>query len=136
MFPPEIWRLILKDIDDPIELTRLQCVCPTWYKIIDDILTHYPKWQEMCTQDVPIFWQQNILKKKMTTATTNNPFSQLSNAVNVILHPNEWRDIYTSWKIFQRNAKYPKQIDVARVNNLLKVSESERITCITVDSKL
>lgn len=119
MLPPVILEVIFRNIEDPIVLTKLKLVSKLWNRILEGILVDHPKWKIICDDKVPSFWK-------------NNDYHEKSNQLPII---NNWRNIYTSWICFQKAIELPKHIDPLKANDLLKFSESERITCIAVQCK-
>lgn len=119
MLPVEIWDIILKKIESPVELLRLQLVSRVWCDLIEKILPSRERvWKKLCELDIPLLWVQNYLKSKHP-----NLLSLIYYSNNIPLSC--FKDMYVSWKLWQI-AESPR----------LKFINNERITCIAVRGEI
>lgn len=134
MFSIETWQFILNGIDDPIELIKLRAVCKNWSELVNKILARSSKWDTICRKLVPHFWIRQILQEKCPEALLLTIKDQEENPEDKI-SLELWRNIYQTWINFHKTIQLPKTPNINLVNELLKYTETERITCVDVWGK-
>lgn len=109
MLPPELWEIILKRLDNPFELIKLQTVTKNWHDIIENLISRSARWREMCS-DTMYYAEIFCIMEKVFPSAEPWKFSR------DVLQPNElkghiWRDIYRSYKKWQLWMVYPSTIN-------------------------
>lgn len=95
MFPPEIWAIILNQIDNPIELRRLISVNKDWQAMINRILKTTPKWRELCRKTIP---NDCELRKIVAQRWPNYMYPLYGNFLtDNSVSAKTWEEVYRTW---------------------------------------
>lgn len=124
--------MIFNALDDPIDLMTLQLVCKNWRAELKSILLRRNNWKDMCFKFVPRFWLEISVSRLNLPKLKNyqhNPDVYWTKAT-----PEIWKSIYMSWRTWQMETKLPSA--QFTTNNAIKFTESGKITCIAVNSKI
>ncbi|KAK0094607.1 hypothetical protein PV326_010462 [Microctonus aethiopoides] len=125
VFPPEIWEMIFKKINNPVKLMNYQRVCKDWFKIIERILENHNKWMEICISHLSVEFIWRCIGKRFSTKIfkKDNLYESC-----LKLKPTIWRDIYSLYRKWQRTVDVTHSID--SIKKFPSSLDYEKISCI------
>lgn len=131
-FPPEIWEMILKKVNDPIELMKLSAVSKTWHSLCEHILPTLTSdlWGNYCLKEIFIWHISQILEKTFPTSTWNS-----HKLDRYQCDQDFWREIFLSYRKWQLSVVVPPIVTVI-INDLPQFSVNEKIICLAVRGML